>query len=123
MLLTAASQGEGRLGQLSKHLIKAAEEFNNDDMLYYGAALSYQVFFSLFPFLFFLLTLLGALNIPGFFDWLLDLARAVLPGQAEGVVEQTVEQIRSEAQGSSLLSLWIVVTLWAASSAVRTTMH
>ncbi len=93
-------------------------------MPYYAGALSYQVFFSLFPFLFFLLALLGALNIPDFWDSLLDQARAVLPEQeAAGVVEQTVEQIRSQAQGSNLLSLGIILTLWSASSAVRTTMH
>jgi membrane protein len=111
------------LSQSLKRLIKAARELNDDDMLYYAAALSYQVFFSLFPFLFFLLALLGALNIPDFLDWLIEQAQAVLPGQVTGVVEQTVDQIRGQAQGSSLLSLWIVITLWSASSAVRTTMH
>jgi membrane protein len=120
--MTTVVQGKGRLGRLIKDLINAAKEFNEDDMLYYGAAISYQVFFSLFPFLFFLLAVLGALDIPGFWDWLVEQAQAVLPGQAAGLVEQTVEQIRGQAQGS-LLSLWIIVTLWAASSAVRTTMH
>jgi membrane protein len=108
---------------LIKPLIKAAKELNDDDMLYYAAALSYQVFFSLFPFLFFLLALLGALNIPGFWDWMLEQAQTVLPGQVTGMVEQTVEQIRGQAQSSSLLSLWIIITLWTSSAAVRTTMH
>jgi membrane protein len=108
---------------LIKRLIKAAKELNDDDMLYYAAALSYQVFFSLFPFLFFLLALLGALNIPGFWDWMLEQAQTVLPGQVTGMVEQTVEQIRGQAQSSSLLSLWIIITLWTSSAAVRTTMH
>jgi membrane protein len=121
--MTAATQDKARPGQLTKRLVKAAKEFNDDDMLYYGAALSYQVFFSLFPFIFFLLALLAALNIPGFWDWLLEQAQAVLPGQITGMVEQTVEQIRGQAQNSSLLSLWIIITLWTASSAVRTTMH
>jgi membrane protein len=121
--MTAATQDKARPGQLTKRLVKAAKEFNDDDMLYYGAALSYQVFFSLFPFIFFLLALLATLNIPGFWDWLLEQAQAVLPGQITGMVEQTVEQIRGQAQSSSLLSLWIIITLWTASSAVRTTMH
>jgi membrane protein len=121
--MTAATQDKARPGQLTKRLVKAAKEFNDDDMLYYGAALSYQVFFSLFPFVFFLLALLATLNIPGFWDWLLEQAQAVLPGQITGMVEQTVEQIRGQAQNSSLLSLWIIITLWTASSAVRTTMH
>jgi membrane protein len=81
------------------------------------------VFFSLFPFVFFLLALLGALNIPGFWDWLIEQAQTLLPGQVTGMVEQTVEQIRGQAQSSSLLSLWIIITLWTSSAAVRTTMH
>ena len=70
------------LSQSLKRLIKAARELNDDDMLYYAAALSYQVFFSLFPFLFFLLALLGALNIPDFLDWLIEqVQRPTLRGQ------------------------------------------
>jgi membrane protein len=121
--MTTARQYKVRLGQSIKPLIKAAKEHNDDDMLYYAAALSYQVFFSLFPFLFFLLALLGALNIPGFWDWMLEQAQTVLPGQVTGMVEQTVEQIRGQAQSSSLHSLWMIITLWTASAAVRTTMH
>ncbi len=121
--MTTARQGKTGFGQPIQPLIKAAKDFNEDDGLYYAAALTFQVFFSLFPFLFFLLALLGALNIPDFLDCLIEQAQAVLPGLVTGVVEQTVEQIRGQAQGSSLLSLWIVITLWSASSAVRTTMH
>ena len=62
------------------------------------------------------------MNIPGFFHWLVEQARAVLPGQATGVVEQAIGQIRSQAQGS-LLSLGLVVALWTASAAVRMAMH
>ena len=122
--MTTAMQGKGRLGQWIKPLIDAAKEFNKDDMFYYAAALSFQVFFSLFPFLFFLLALLGFLDIPGFWDWLVEQARAALPEQSGvGVVEQTIEEVRSQAQGSGLLSLWIIVTLGSASSGVRTVMH
>src|SRR5919112_1282121 len=122
--MKTAMQGKARLSQLPKRLITAAKEYNGEDMLYYAGALSFQVFFSLFPFLYFLLALLGSLNIPGFWDWLLDQAHVVLPEQpGTEVVEQTVEQIRSQAQNSSLLSFWIIVALWSASTGVRTIMH
>jgi membrane protein len=122
--MTTALQDRGRLGQWIKRLIEVAKEFNRDDMFYYAAALSYQVFFSLFPFLFFVLALLGSLNIPGFWDWLLEQVRAVLPQQPGiGVVEQTIEEVRSQAQSSGLLSLWIIIALGSASSGVRTIMH
>src|SRR5918997_3336835 len=122
--MTTARQGKTGFGQPIQPLIKAAKDFNDDDGLYYAAALTFQVFFSLFPFLFFLLALLGSLNIPGFWDWLLEQVRAVLPQQPGiGVVEQTIEEVRSQAQGSGLLSLWIIIALGSASSGVRTIMH
>jgi len=106
---------------LGKGLVNVIERFSEDNMLTYAAALSYQVFFSLFPFLIFFVALLGALNIPDFWGSLLDQARAVLPEQAIEILEQALEQIRSQAQ--TFLSLAIVVALWSASAAVRLTMH
>lgn len=107
------------LGRSSKRVI---QEFVADDMLTFAAALSFQVFFSLFPFILFLVALLGFLNVPEFFDWLLGQSRAVLPEQATGVVEQAIGQIRDQAQGG-LLSFGILVALWSSSAAVRMTMH
>jgi membrane protein len=104
----------------SRRLVRAIEGFIEDDMLTYAAALSYQVFLSLFPFLIFLIALLGSLRIPGFFDWLLDQAQTVLPVEAAGVVEQVVGQVRAQA-GGGLVSFGVVVALWSASAAIRMT--
>lgn len=108
-----------KLGRVIKRSI---QEYSEDDMLTYAAALSYYVFFSLFPFVVFLLALLGVLNIPGFFDWLFDQARAVLPNQAASLMEQIVGQVRGEA-ARGLLSFGVIVALFSASAAVRMTMH
>jgi membrane protein len=122
--MTTAGRGKARLKQVIKHLIKAAKEFNEGDGLYYAASLAFQVFFSLFPFIFFLLALLGSLNIPGFFDWLIEQTQAVLPEQpGTGVIEQSIEQVRSQAQSGLLSFSWLIVTLWSASYGVRTIMH
>src|SRR5918998_1691866 len=122
--MTTAGQPKTKLKQVIEHLIKAVKEFNEGDALYYAASLAFQVFFSLFPFIFFLLALLGSLNIPGFFDWLIDQVRAVLPEQpGTGVVEQSIEQVRSQAQSGLLSFSWLIVALWSASYGVRTTMH
>jgi membrane protein len=91
-------------------------------MTVYAAALSYQLFFSLFPFIIFLLALLGLLNIPGFFDWLIKQSQTVLPGQASGLMENVAGQIRGQAAGGAL-SLGAVLALWSASAAVRMAMH
>jgi membrane protein len=96
--------------------------FSADDMLVYAAALSYQLFFSLFPFVIFLLALLGVLNLTSFFDWLIKQSQTVLPGQASGLVKNVVSQIRGQAAGGAL-SLGAILALWSASSAVRLAMH
>src|SRR5215210_2621660 len=88
------------LGELSKRAVKG---FFEDDMVAYAAALAYYVFLALFPFSILLLALLGFLGIPAIFDWLLDQAEAALPGQAMGLVEQVIGQVRSQPQGWLLL--------------------
>ena len=102
-------------------LARSIKKFSNDDMAVYAAALSYQLLFSIFPFMIFLLALLGLLNITELFDWLLKQAQTMLPGRASELVNNIVEQIRSGAGGA--LSFGVVVGLWSASSAVRMTMH
>ena len=105
-----------------RSLGRSIKKFSADDMLVYAAALSYQLFFSLFPFVIFLLALLGVLNLTSFFDWLIKQSQTVLPGQASGMVNNIVSQIRGQA-ASGALSLGAVVALWSASSAVRMAMH
>ncbi len=101
---------------------RSIKNFSADDMLVYAAALSYQLFFSLFPFVIFLLALLGVLNLTSFFDWLIKQSQTVLPGQASGMVQNIVSQIRGQA-ASGALSLGAILALWSASAAVRMAMH
>ncbi len=105
-----------------RSLVRAVKAFSKDDMTVYAAALSYQLFFSLFPFVIFLLALLGVLNLTSFFDWLIKQSQTVLPGQASGLMKNIVGQIRGNAAGGAL-SLGAVLALWSASAAVRMAMH
>ena len=105
-----------------RSLGRSIKNFSADDMMVYAAALSYQLFFSLFPFVIFLLALLGVLNLTSFFDWLLKQSQTVLPGQASGMMQNILEQIRGQAAGGAL-SLGAVLALWSASTAVRMAMH
>jgi membrane protein len=104
----------GGLGELSKRAVKG---FFEDNMVAYAAALSYYVFLALFPFSILLLALLGLLGIPGLFDWLLNQAEIALPRQAMGLVEQVIEQIRSQSLGWLLL-VGVAVGLWSAPSTI-----
>lgn len=103
-------------------IVNSVKNFVADDMLTYAAALAYQVFFSLFPFVIFLLALLSFLRIPGFFDTLLNQAAAVLPGQSMSLLERVVGEIQGRATGG-LLSFGIVFAVFIASAAVRAAMH
>ena len=101
---------------------RAGKEFSDDDMMTYAAAISYQVFFSLFPFIIFVIALLGFLNLQPVFDFLLQQSQAVMPASAQNMVSSIVEQVQSQASGG-IMSFGVIVALWSASAAVRMTMH
>jgi len=100
---------------------EAVKDFLADDMMTYAAALAYRILLALFPFVIFLLTLLGAVGRPEFFDQLLAQASAALPGEAFRLLEQVINEIRGQAGG--VLSFSILFALWAASTAVRSVMN
>lgn len=103
-------------------LKRSLRAFNKDDMLTYAAALSYSALFGLFPFLIFLVALLSFLQIPEFFDWLLEQARTVLPADSYRLVESAIDNMRGQPQGG-LLSVGILIAIWGASSGIRSVMN
>jgi membrane protein len=102
-------------------VVHAVREFGRDNMGTFAAALAFHTLLALFPFLIFLVALLGFLRVPGFFDWILGQAQLLLPEQSMTQVEQVVGQVQEQARGS-LISFGIIGTLWAASTGVRATM-
>lgn len=100
---------------------KSVKNFLGDDMTTYAAALAYQVLFSIFPFIIFLVALLGFFHMPQFFDWLREQAQAFVPGQAMDQVNQVLEQVQQPKSG--LLSVGAIMALWVASAAVRALMN
>ena len=115
-------------------LVRAVRAFFFEHpMATYAAALAYRGLFGLFPFVFILVVLLGALGIPDFFDRAMDHARAqssqYVPQQLEPVVEPAREQVqplvgmieRAEEQaGGKLLLFAVAVALWSVSAVART---
>ncbi len=97
---------------------RAVKDFVDDDMVAYAAALAFRVLLALFPFAIFLLTLLGALGRPVFFDWLFEQAQTALPPGAAGRVEQVIGEVRGQAN-EGLLSFGIGFAVWVAATAVR----
>lgn len=101
-------------------LKKSARRFAEHDMSTYASALAFQAFFSIFPFLLFLIALLGFLNLSQFFDWLKLQVAVMVPAQAVDQITKVIEQIESPNAG--LLSLGIAVAIWSASSGIRAAM-
>jgi membrane protein len=107
--------------------------FFEHPMATYAAALAYRGLFGLFPFLFILVVLVGALGFPDLFDRAMDQARAqssrYVPEQLEPVVEPAREQVqprvgmieRAEKQaGRNFLFFGVAVALWSVSAVSRT---
>lgn len=101
---------------------RAVKDFMDDDMSTYAGALTYRILLAIFPFLIFLLTLLGALGIQNFFDWMLEQARSAFPQDLYGAFERIVQQVRGGASGG-VLSFGLITALWAASGGIRSVMH
>ncbi|HYD95935.1 MAG TPA: YihY/virulence factor BrkB family protein [Noviherbaspirillum sp.] len=99
----------------------AVKDFLDDDMTTYASALAYQVFFSLFPFIIFLIALLGFLNMSSFFDWVRQHAELMLPPAAAEPVNKVISDLQQQKGG--LMSIGVIIALWSASSAVRATMN
>lgn len=100
---------------------KSLNDFFKDDMTTYASAMAYQILFSIFPFLIFLIALLGFLELSSFFDWLRDRASVVFPQQAMDQVNQVINEVQKQQGG--LLSFGMIVALWTASAAIRATMN
>jgi membrane protein len=99
----------------------AIVSFIEDDMLTHAYAMSYQIIFSFFPFIIFLIALLGFLNVPEFFNWLLAQAAEVLPEQGMAMVTRVIRRLQQPQGG--LLSFGVALALWTASSGTRALMN
>ena len=114
--LLTGLQGMGLLDLASQ----TVRNFVAHDLGTYAAALAFSSLLALFPFAIFVLGLVGAAGRPEFFDWLLQQAGMVLPGDAFGSMRQVVSEVRS--QQGNLISLGIGLALWAASTGMRSLM-
>ncbi|WP_150304936.1 YihY/virulence factor BrkB family protein [Pseudomonas saliphila] len=112
------STGDIGMGTLAKRTLK---EFGADDMSSYSAALAYQALFSIFPFILFLMSMLGFLHLPQFFEWLRSQATTVLPETAAEQINPVIDQLQSQDGG--LLSFGILIALWTSSAGMRSLMN
>ena len=89
---------------------------NSDDIFALGAQLAYYLMLSFFPFLIFLMTIVGfsRLNSADILDGL----RAILPNNVFSLIDTTVVEL-VDTQNAGLLGASIILTIWSASSGFR----
>ncbi|MCP8617910.1 YihY/virulence factor BrkB family protein [Salirhabdus salicampi] len=96
------------------------KRFLEDDIAGKAAQLSYFFLLSLFPFLIFLITLIGYLPLT--VDQVLHLVARYAPGDTMALVEDNIEDILPQ-KNKGLLSVGIIGTLFAASNAINALMR
>ena len=92
-----------------------------DDCLGRAAQLAYYFLFALFPFLLFLVTLLGYIPVPDLLDHIISLLAHALPREALTLVQDNVHSLVTQPRGG-LLSFGIIAALWTSSSAITAIM-
>jgi membrane protein len=95
--------------------------FRDDDIVTYTAALTYYLFFSIFPFTLFLIALLGFFELSDFFTWLRKQSEILFTPEMTQQVDDLLVQLQQRKQ--ALLSFGTILTLWAASSGMRAAMR
>jgi membrane protein len=111
------------LVELLKRLVKEIQE---DHLAAFAGNLTYKGLFALFPFLVFLLSLLGLFGAPDLLRDLIDQARVVLPSGAVNLLEDQLLGIAgSKAQGAFTLGaiVSLLLALWGVSGAFRSVME
>ncbi|QKY71537.1 YihY/virulence factor BrkB family protein [Lentibacillus sp. CBA3610] len=96
------------------------QRITDDDIFGLGAQLAYFLLLSLFPFLLFLMTLVGYLPLDA--QNVTDFIERYAPGEISGLINENVSELVNNQSGS-LLSIGVIGTLWAASNAINAIMR
>lgn len=100
-------------GSFSKELL---QRFTSDEVPGLSAQLSYFFLLSFFPFLIFLITLIGYLPISQV--EVLGIIKQFAPDESMQIIDTTLHQILNKKNGG-LLSFGIIATLWSASNGIN----
>lgn len=90
-------------------------------MATHARAVTFQVLFSLFPFVILFMALLGFFELSNLFDWLRRQSEVFLLSSTAPQMNSIMDQLQQRRHG--MLSFGIVFALWASSSAMRSLMN
>lgn len=94
-------------------LLDLISRFNNDDLPALGSQLAYDLVLSFFPFIIFLMTLIGHTSLSDN-EILMALSR-IMPVSTFNLISTTVSEVIT-TKHSQLMSLSLMFTIWAASA-------
>lgn len=95
--------------------------FVTHDMTTHARAVTFQVLFSLFPFVILFMALLGFLQLSNVFDWLRRQSEVFLLTNTAPQMNSIIDQLQQRRHG--MLSFSLVFATWASSSAMRSMMN
>ncbi|RYG73272.1 YihY/virulence factor BrkB family protein [Lentibacillus lipolyticus] len=99
---------------------KLYQRITDDDIFGLGAQLAYFFLLSLFPFLLFLMTLVGYLPLDDLA--IIEFIETYAPGKIADLIQENVRQLVNNQNGQ-LLSIGIIGTLWSASNGINAIMR
>ncbi|WP_234123082.1 YihY/virulence factor BrkB family protein [Clostridium hydrogenum] len=99
-----------KITKLVKQIIKVSLE---DDIFALASQLAYSLLFAFFPFLIFVMTLIGFSSIKS--EEVLGLFSKIMPYQVYSLIKNTVVEVVDTRNGN-LLSFSLIVTIWASIS-------
>lgn len=97
-------------------LIYFVIKINNDDIFALGAQLAYYLVLSFFPFLIFLMTLIGYSNLDSM--QIIEGLRTILPSNIVELTSAVIVEV-VESQNGGILGASAILTIWSASSSFR----
>ncbi|WP_278279673.1 YihY/virulence factor BrkB family protein [Clostridium sp. DMHC 10] len=103
---------KGRLN-IRRLIVEVVKISLEDDIFALASQLAYGLLFSLFPFLIFLMTLVGFSNIRSY--EVLQLFERIMPEQVFSLVKGIVLEV-TEKRNGNLLSFSLIISLWASMS-------
>lgn len=107
---------------LKQYMLELQTEVKNDNVTNGAAALAYYLVLAIFPAASFLLSLLPFLPIPHLQQAIMDMLSEILPGDVAKMFTGVVQSVTTKPQGG-LLSVSLLMTLWAASNGLYAVMQ
>ena len=110
----------GNFNKLKNFIKKIINEVKEDDLISAANDMTYKLFFSIFPFLIFLMSVVGFLKLDS--DKLTAQISSVLPYSLAEPVQHFIKEI-TRVKSANILSFPLIVSVYGASAGFRTAMR